>query len=96
MGQLKPVPATRKVDVVYGSNWIEDVEVFHGQTIKEVLANTKLKEKAGYGNLAEGNIRYAIDGKEVSPDTVVINPDKEQDEKMQLEILRNVGEKAGV
>lgn len=81
--------------MVYGSQWLENQEYWPGQTIGELLSDSDLKTKAGYGNLKEGNIIYAIDGVPVNPtDKISDHEKKETEGQLTIEVLRNVGEKA--
>lgn len=89
-----PVTLTREVDVLYGSNCEEGVKVYPGQTVKELLADTDLKERVGYGNIKDGNVRYAIDGNVVDENTKIDQFKPVEGQKLQIEILRQVGEKA--
>ena len=89
--QLVPKPVEKeKINVYYGGNGGE-FDVTPGQTVKDILASSDVRDSCGYSSLTDENTIVVLDGEEV--------PRAEWDKRkvvkgQTVEVLKRAGQKA--
>jgi sulfur carrier protein ThiS len=90
-GQLVPQPINKEtINAYYGGNG-GPFQVNAGQSLKDILATSEIRDSCGYTNLQDANTIVCLDGQEIARkdwDKTIVK------EGQTVEVLKRAGSKA--